>query len=526
MSPTDDVRAAQPRTTAPDPGTPVHADVIVVGAGNAALTAALAAHEAGAKVLVLEAAPHAERGGNSRFTGGIFRCAHDGLEDLLPLVVEESSRWADSVAVEPYTADWYTEDLQSATQGRIDPELQELLVSRSLETVRWMAGKGVRWELTVGKLIDPEKIPDGEQYVLPPGGALRSYNEGVGLMEDLFAAVEREGIEVWYDSPVLELITDGTACRGVVVKGPQGEVAVHGVVVLAAGGFEANPQMRQRWLGPGWDLVKVRGTRFNMGAVLAAALDSGAQPTGHWGGCHAVPLDADAPAVGDLRLTDKMSRYSYPYALLINREGRRFVDEGSDQVWMTYAKTGQTIRAQTGAWAFQLFDQKTVHLLESRYSTGTPVVADTLEELAGRLGVDAEALVSTVRSFNDACPDGQFDPFSKDGLRAAPEGQPAKSNWAQRIDASPFVAYPVTCGITFTYGGLRIDADGRVLDVAGRVMPDLFATGEITGGFFYHNYPAGSGLMRGAIWGRIAGARAAEAAATRADEGALAEVGA
>jgi len=506
MSTTDDVRAARP-------GGSVRADVIVVGAGNAALTAALSAHEAGAKVLVLEAAPHAERGGNSRFTGGIFRCRHDGLDDLVPLVVEESARWADSVTVEPYTAEWYTADLQSATQGRIDSHLQEALVDRSLDTVRWMAGKGVRWELTVGKLISPENLPEGEQYVLPPGGALRSYNEGVGLMEDLFAAVDRAGIEVWYDSPVLELVMDGTDCRGVVVKGPDGQVEVRGVVVLAAGGFEANPQMRQRWLGPGWDLVKVRGSRFNMGAVLAAALDSGAQPTGHWGGCHAVPLDADAPPVGDLRLTDKMSRYSYPYALLINREGDRFVDEGSNQVWMTYAKTGQTIRAQSGAWAFQLFDQKTLHLLESRYSTGTPVVADTLAELADKLGVDADAMTATVEAFNAACPDGAFDAFRLDGLKAAPEGQPVKSNWAQRIDSGPFVAYPVTCGITFTYGGLRIDPDGRVLDVAGRVMPNLFATGEITGGFFYHNYPAGAGLMRGAIWGRIAGAQAAAVAA-------------
>lgn len=502
------------------PGGTVTADVVVVGAGNAALTAALSAHEAGAKVLVLEAAPRAERGGNSRFTGGIFRCAHAGLADLLPLVVEDSARWADSVAVDAYTPQWYAADLQAATQGRIDPQLQERLVDRSLDTVRWMAGKGVRWELTVGKLIDPEKIPAGEQYVLPPGGALRSHDEGVGLMEDLFAAVERAGIDVWYDAPVLDLLTDGTACRGVVVKGPEGEVQVRGVVVLAAGGFEANPQMRQRWLGPGWDLVKVRGSRFNMGAVLGAALEHGAQPTGHWGGCHAVPLDADAPPVGDLRLTDRMSRYSYPYALLVNRDGQRFVDEGSDQVWMTYAKTGQTIRAQPGAWAFQLFDQKTLHLLESRYSTGVPVVADTLEDLAAQLGVDAAALGSTVAAFNDACPDGDFDAFRTDGLRAQPAGQPPKSNWAQRIDAPPFVAYPVTCGITFTYGGLRIDADGRVLDVAGRVMPGLLATGEITGGFFYHNYPAGSGLMRGAVWGRITGALAAEAAVSGVDGGA------
>src|SRR5690606_13882099 len=152
-----------------------------------------------------------------------------------------------------------------------------------------------------------------------------------------------------------------------------------------------------------------------------------------------------------------MSRYSYPYALLVNAEGERFVDEGEDEVWLTYAKTGQLIRSQTRAWALQLFDQKTTHLLEPRYSTGTPITAETLPELAAAVGVDADALVRTVETFNAACPSGTFDPFSKDGLRATPEGQPVKSNWAQRIETGPFVAYPVTCGITFTYGGLKID---------------------------------------------------------------------
>jgi tricarballylate dehydrogenase len=252
-----------------------------------------------------------------------------------------------------------------------------------------------------------------------------------------------------------------------------------------------------------------------MGTVLTAAMAAGAQPAGPWGGCHAVPLDAGAPTVGDQRLTGKMRRYSYPYALLLNAFAQRFVDEGEDEVWLTYAKTGAAVRAQPRAWAFQLFDAKTVHLLEPRYSTGTPVVADTLAELAGLLGVDATALERTVETFNAACGDGEFDPFRKDGLRAEPDGQPAKSNWAQRIDAPPYTAYPVTCGITFTYGGLRIDGGARVHDVAGRPMPGLYATGEITGGFFFHNYPAGAGLMRGAVFGRLAGEGAARVARGR-----------
>lgn len=486
-----------------------HVDVVVVGAGNAALVAALSARECGARVLVLEAAPEAERGGNSRFSGGIFRCAHEGLDDLLPLLTPESAQWADRVRVGAYGAQRYADELARATDGRADPDLSRQLVARSLETVRWMAEQGVKWELAVGKLIDPDRLADGEQYVLPPGGALRSAGEGVGLMENLFAAADKAGVDVWYDAPVVDLVMEGSTCRGVRVSRPDGDIEVRGVVVLAAGGFEANPEMRQRWLGPGWDLVTVRGTRFNMGTVLAAAMAAGAQPTGHWGGCHAVPLDAAAPAVGDLALTDRMSRYSYPYGILLNADAERFVDEGEEEVWLTYAKTGAAIRAQRRGWAFQLFDSRTTHLLEPRYSTGTPVVSDSLSGIARRLGVDAETLDQTVAGFNAACRNGAFDPFRKDGLRAAPDGQPVKSNWAQPVDAPPFVAYPVTCGITFTYGGLKIDDQGRVMDVAGRAMPGLHATGEITGGFFFHNYPAGAGLTRGAVFGRLAGQTAA-----------------
>jgi len=484
-------------------------DVVVVGAGNAALVAALSARDAGARVLVLEAAPEAERGGNSRFTGGIFRIAHEGMDSLLPLVTEESAAWADRVSIDPYPVEVYRAEYDQVCRGRNDDGLTRQVIEGSYETVRWMVDHGIRFELAVGKLIDPEKIGPDERYELPPGGALRANDEGVGLIEDLFAAIVKAGIDVWYDSPVSELIMEGSTCRGVVIQNADGFTEVHAVTVLAAGGFEANPEMRQRWLGPGWDLVKVRGTRFNTGTVLNAAMAAGAKAVGHWGGCHAVSLDANAPDVGDLRVTDKMSRYSYPYALLLNSDCERFVDEGEAHVWLTYAKTGAAVRAQSGAWAFQLFDAKTTHLLEPRYSTGTPIVADDLESLAEEVGVDAAALVGTVDAFNAACTGGKFDPFSLDGLSAAPAGQPVKSNWAQPIDTPPYTVYPVTCGITFTYGGIKVDGRARVVDNAERIMPGLYATGELTGGFFYHNYPAGAGLVRGAVFGRLAGAGAA-----------------
>jgi tricarballylate dehydrogenase len=255
-----------------------------------------------------------------------------------------------------------------------------------------------------------------------------------------------------------------------------------------------------------------------MGTMLTQTLLAGAQPAGHWGGAHAAPIDADAPPVGDLRLTDKMSRYSYPYSLLVNRRGERFVDEGEDEVWLTYAKTGWAIRAEEQGVAYQIFDADTIHLLEPRYATGRPVTAETIADLATALGLPSDDLTATVDAFNAsvaADADGRFAPFQRDGVAAAPPGQPPKSNWARRVERPPFVAYAVTCGITFTYGGLKVSTEAEVLDTEGRPMPGLFATGEIAGDFFFHNYAAGSGLMRGAVFGRIAGANAARLATDR-----------
>jgi tricarballylate dehydrogenase len=285
--------------------------------------------------------------------------------------------------------------------------------------------------------------------------------------------------------------------------------------VLASGGFESNPEWRTRYLGPGWDLAKVRGTRFNTGDGIRMALEAEAAPCGNWSGCHAVGWDRNAPEFGDLAVGDGFQKHSYPFGIMVNARGERFVDEGADFRNYTYAKYGAVILAQPGQFAWQIFDQKVMHLLRDEYRIRqvTKVTANSLEELVGRLDdVNAAKALETLRSYNAAVrTDIPFDPNVKDGRRT--EGLPVpKSNWANTIDAPPFEAYAVSCGITFTFGGLRITTDAQVLDTDGLPIPGLYAAGELVGGLFYFNYPGGTGLMSGAVFGRIAGASAGSSA--------------
>lgn len=491
-------------------------DVVVVGAGNAALSAALSAHEAGVeRILVLEASSKHERGGNSTYTGGFFRFPYETMDDLAPMLNEESRTWAERVDVEPYPRARMMADMKRQSRNRCDPELTEILVERGYDAVRWLHDQGVRWQFPLGKVHDMSNLPADARYTLAGGAALVTEEEGVGLIDHLFDAVERAGIEVWYESPVDSLIREGSRVTGVRLRLPDGFKDVSGAaVILGSGGFGASPEMRERYLGKGWDLVKIRGSRFATGHVLTQALLAGAQSTGHWGGAHASALAGNAPDVGRIDLTDKMSRYSYPYSISVNIDGERFMDEGKDHLWMTYASTGSQIQQQPDARAYQIFDQKVVHLLEPRYELSEPVIADTIEELAVKLDLDPRKLTKTVADFNAATPStGEFNPLAKDGL--ATEGlEIPKSNWAQPIDQGPFVAYEVTCGLTFTFGGIKIDTSGRVIDVEGKPIPGLWATGEITGGVFYHGYAAGSGLTFGTVFGRIAGREAATEAAS------------
>jgi tricarballylate dehydrogenase len=486
-------------------------DVIVAGAGNAAICAAVAAHDEGKTVCLLEKASRELRGGNTRFTGGVFRFAYDGAKDIAEIAADAAEIEAKGASVGYYTEAAFYEDLMKVTEGRADPDLTEQLVRESLPTMQWMAGLGVDFHMAGVTYAVGHVRSDGRATEAPTGTLTRATGEGPQLSETLFRIAAEREIPIFYDTMLLDLdFTENGRVRGVKVRGADDQTRTMRAdnVVLACGGFESSPEMRSRYLGPLWDNCKVRGTRFDTGDGLNVALRAGARAYGQWSGCHATPIDVNAPESGNIEIWDKTNRLSYPYGVMVDREGYRFVDEGEDFAGYTYAKYGRAILERPGSVAFQIFDAKCDGLLEPRYSTGTPVVARTIEEMAVALGIDPEVLGHTIAEFNDSVTDVEFSRAILDGKRTVGL-LPKKSNWAQRIDLPPFTCYPVTCGITFTFGGLQIDEHSQVLDGRGRVMAGLYAAGEVTGGFFYQNYPVGSGLMRGAVTGRNAGAYAA-----------------
>jgi tricarballylate dehydrogenase len=491
----------------------LNADVVVVGAGNAAMSAALAAREQGATVLVLERAPAAERGGNTAFTAGAMRFAYDGLDDLLKVMPDLSPEETARTDFGAYTEAQFLDDMGRVTEYRTDPDLAEILVTRSRDAMVWLRSKGIRFQPMYGR----QAFNVGGRFKFWGGLTVEAWGGGPGLVEAEFRAAAERGIQVVYEAPARSLLRDDDGVHGVAARiGGRTTTIRARAVVLAAGGFEANAEWRTRYLGPGWDLAKVRGTRFNTGDGIRMALDIGAMPWGNWSGCHAVGWERNAPPYGDLAVGDAFQKHSYPLGIMVNADGLRFVDEGADFRNYTYAKYGRVILNQPQQFAWQVFDSKVLHLLRDEYRIRqvTKVRAETLEDLAGKIeGVDPARFLETVRAYNAAVrQDVPFDPNVKDGRHTAGLAI-EKSNWANTIDRPPFEAYAVTCGITFTFGGLRIDRDARVIDTDGHAIPGLFAAGEMVGGLFYFNYPGGTGLTSGAVFGRIAGASAARAAA-------------
>jgi tricarballylate dehydrogenase len=486
-------------------------DILIVGAGNAAFCAAYAAREQGASVLMLERAPIDERGGNSAFTAGAMRFAYDGVEDLLEVVPDLSADEINNTDFGSYTEDQFFDDMARVTEYRSDPDLVELLVRRSLDTIKWMHGHGIRFVPIFGRQAF---LVDGK-FKFWGGLVLETSGGGPGLIEAHYREAERQGIEVLNEARAVSLLIDDGGVKGARVRKAGHTVDIMAkAVVLASGGFEANAEWRTRYLGPGWDLAKVRGTRFNTGDGIRMALDIGASSCGNWSGCHAVGWDLNAPEFGDLAVGDLFQKHSYPFGIMVNALGQRFVDEGADFRNYTYAKYGRVVLEQPNQLAWQVFDAKAMHLLRDEYRIRqiTKAKADTIEGLASKLdGVDGARFLETVREFNAAVKtEVPFNPNVKDGRGTEGLDIP-KSNWANTIDTPPFEAFAVTCGVTFTFGGLRINTDAQVIDTDGLPMPGLYAAGELVGGLFYFNYPGGTGLMAGSVFGRIAGGSAGAA---------------
>lgn len=480
-------------------------DIVVIGAGNAALCAAIAARERGKEVIVLEKAPEKEMGGNSYHTHGSIRFSYNGLEDIKTIIPDLTEEQLTITDFGRYPAEQFYEDLITLTEYKTDPELASTLADQSFSTMKWLVSHNVRFVPIYGR--QAFKI-DGK-FKFWGGMVVEAVGGGPGLIDRLYREAKNLGIRFYFNAMATKLLHDDRGVYDVCFKQNGKTKTIEArAVILASGGFHANTEMRARYLGEKWDVATVRGSRFNTGDGIRMALEIGAMPYGQWSGAHAVCIDLNAQ-----NFQRDVQRLSFPFGIMVNARGERFVDEGADFRNYTYAKIGKIILQQPGQFAWQIFDRKTTHLLRDEYRGRqvTRVKANSLEELAQKLtGVDPEGFLRTVKEFNAAVQtDVPFNPNIKDGRGTKGLVIP-KSNWANPLDEPPFEAYGVTCGITFTYGGLKINTRAEVHDLLDQPIPGLYAAGELVGGLFYFNYPGGAGLMAGSVFGKIAGEQAAE----------------
>ena len=484
-------------------------DVVVVGSGNAALCAALSARDNGAKkVLIIEKASKKEAGGNSRYTNGSYRFAYNNFSDLKKIIPK--LKQSKKIDYGKYPKRSFYDDMIKVTKNKTDKKLTKTLVNDSHEVIYWLSKKGLKFVPIKGK---QSFVVNGVTKYWG-GLTLEVKNQGEGLIKSLTNIAKKNGIKIKYEVAAKKLIKKNNEIKGIGVlnKGKK-ELILCNSVILACGGFEANSKMRSKYLGNGWDKAKVRGTKHNTGDGLTMAFEHNAARYGEWNGCHAVFHDLNGPKFSDLKIAAKYRKISYPWGIVLNANGERFVDEGEDLRNYTYAKFGREVIKQPKQFAWQIFDQKVRPMLYNEYDvkSATKVKANSLEDLVKKLkGVNANKALSTILKYNQSVNTKvKFDPTIKDGKNT--KGLKInKSNWANKIDKSPFYAFGVTCGITFTFGGLKINNKCEVLDNKEKPIKGLYAAGEMVGGIFYLNYPGGSGLMSGSVFGRIAGKYAAK----------------
>ena len=478
-------------------------DVVVVGCGIAGLSAAVSALEAGARVLLLERAPREERGGNTRYTESFWRMRNrDAVsEDFWDRFAENAGGHPDPALIadsaKPYEA--WPRLLRGL--GFVDPELVAALADNAGPTLRWLAGFGVAFDFLPNYFIT-----ESTTRMAPAGG-------GLALVEALAAHAESvpDRIAFRYETTAQRLMVDADGRVSGVEAAGAGNRTVRlraPAVVLASGGFQGNPEMLSRYLGPQSQFIRpvARGGYYNRGEGIRMALEIGAAPCGDYGSFHAQPVDPRSGRHEPVVL-------NYPYGVLVNRHGGRFVDEAPATVDASYEAISRRIMAQTEGIAFAVADARLDDVPNWRKSVRTdqaPVEAETAAALAEALGIDGEALARTLAAYNGACraEDG-FKPLALDGL--ATDGLvPRKSNWARPVDRPPFLAWPIIAANCFTFGGLKIDPHARVLNGDGEAIPGLYAAGE-TAGLYYRTYTGSTSVMRGAVFGRLACLHAAGA---------------
>ncbi|MEC9435092.1 MAG: FAD-dependent tricarballylate dehydrogenase TcuA [Pseudomonadota bacterium] len=452
-------------------------DVLVAGGGNAALCAAITARRAGARVLVVEAAPKFYRGGNTRHTRNM-RVAHDEPNEVL---------------TGPYPEDEFWEDLLRVTGGNTDEQLARFTLSQSKELWDYMSSLGVRFQPSL-----TGSLSLGRTNAFFLGG-------GKSLMNALYRTAEAEGVAVVYDAEVTAVEIEGAEFRAAeVTHGGEATRVPARAFVAAAGGFEANIEWLEEYWGPAARNFRIRGTPYNRGSLLRTMLDAGAQPVGEPDQCHAVAIDARAPQF-DGGIATRLD--CIVFGMVVNREAERFYDEGEDFWPKRYAIWGRLVAAQPEQMAYAIIDSRSVELFMP--SIFPAITADTMEEMAAKLDLPPDRLRATWEGFNAAVRPGAFDPAALDGCRT--EGlSPEKTNWARRIETPPFHAYPLSPGITFTYLGLKVDREARVQAASGGAFENIYAAGEImAGNVLGKGYLAGIGMTIGSVFGRLAGRGAA-----------------
>jgi tricarballylate dehydrogenase len=482
-------------------------DIIVIGGGSAAHEAAVAAREAGAeRIIMLEKAPESEFGGNARYSHTGFRFVYDGGREIRHFIEIDDATFSNFV-MPPYTRENFMADLNRVTEGRIDQELATFLVDQSNEAVRWMHKTGIKFE-------HEKPVPVNGKRYFEPGAVIHTVGGGLGQLLQWREIADRLGIEIRYESKVAGLHGNEHRIEGVHVLTPDEEYDLYArAVICCSGGFQASSEMRARYLGPFADLMRVRGSKHDTGEVLNMLIALGASTAGHWQGAHATPIGAESQD-GAIPLRpdghgNSANRYEYKFGITVNTLGQRFYDEGETKHSYTYAKTGRAVLAQPRGLAHQIFDDTGFKLFrEGAYVGAKGYEAATIAALAPMIGLTPEILVHTVEEYNAACrEDIPFDPGNMDG-KCTVGITPKRSNWAVKLEKPPFRAYPIVCGITFTFGGLKINTKAEVLSTAGKPIRGLYASGDVVG-LFFHNYPGNTGQTRNAVFSRVAGREAA-----------------